>query len=556
MGVRPLWAQLLYNRGILSPSQAREFLAPDVSQLHDPFLLPGMDRAVERILRAIGAGETIAVYGDFDTDGVTASALLQGALMALGGRVVAYLPHRIREGHGLNLSAIRSLREQGASLLVTVDTGISAVEEVAAALDAGLDTIITDHHAPPTALPDAYAVITPRHALGSYPNPYLTGAGLAFKLAQALYQRRGAPPDDPMLELAALGTVADMAPLQGENRALTWAGLGALRRTQRPGLLALFRRTGLTANALDHEAIPFVVAPRLNAAGRIDSADVSFRLLTCQDPEEAEVLAQALERQNGLRKSLTDEMLGRALLAAQAQAPEERLLLLASEDFAPGINGLVATRLVEAFYRPAVVVSLEGELVRGSGRSIPEFDMAKALTQCSELLLRFGGHPAAAGFTARARDLPALQERLQALAREALGGLTLAPHLRIDAQVSVKELLGETFDFVRSLAPFGQGNPPPLFLTRGVQVLNVRTLGAEGQHLALTLKHGGATWDAIAFRQRWQAATSQTHGRLPIGRDAYLDVVYTLGVDTFRGRGTVQLQVLDFRPAGESATPT
>ena len=538
--VSPLGAQLLYNRGIVELALVRELLAPDLTGLHDPFLLPQMDRAVERIRRAIDAGETVAVYGDFDADGVTATALLQGALTALGGRAIAYIPHRVREGHGLNVPALRTLREQGAGLLITVDCGVSAVQEVEVAQDAGMDVIITDHHAPPAILPRAWAIVTPSRPEASYPNPHLTGAGLAFKLAQALYQRAGRDLDAPMLELAALGTVADMAPLLGENRVLARAGLEALRGTRRPGLLALLDQAGVAPQALDHESIPFVIAPRLNAPGRIDTADLSYRLLTCQTPQEARELAQALEEQNGLRKQLTEQMMALAQEEASRQTGDQRLLLLSSPEFVPGVNGLVATRLVEAFSRPVVVVSLDGELARGSGRSIPEFNLAEAQVQCSDLLLQFGGHPAAAGFVAEAQALPALRERLQAIANQQLRDVSLTPRLRIDAQVRVKELLGDTFGFLRSLAPFGQGNPPPVFLTRGVQVIRVREIGAQGQHLSLKLKHGGAAWDAVAFRQTWP-------GDLP--RDALLDLVYTLGENSYWGQGAVQLQVLDFRPS-------
>ena len=543
LAMSPLWAQLLYNRSILEPAQAREFLAPDLTGLHDPFLLPQMDRAVERIRWAMDAGETIAVYGDFDADGVTATALLQGALTALGGRTLAYIPHRVREGHGLNLPALRTLREQGVDLLITVDCGVSAVQEVEVAQDAGMDVIITDHHAPPATLPRAWAIVTPSSPEAPYPNPHLTGAGLAFKLAHALYQRAGRDLDAPMLELAALGTVADMAPILGENRVLAKAGLEALRSTRRPGLLALLERAGVAPKDLDHESIPFVLAPRLNAPGRIDTADLSYRLLTCDAAQEAHKLAQALEDQNGLRKQLTEQMMALAQEEASHQAGDQRLLLLAGHEFAPGVNGLVATRLVETFSRPVVVVSLDGELARGSGRSIPEFNLAEAQVQCADLLLQFGGHPAAAGFVAAVDALPALQERLQAIANQQLRDIPLTPRLRIDAQVRIKDLLGDTFGFLRTLAPFGQGNPPPVFLTRGVQVVQVREVGAQGQHLNLKLKHEGAAWDAVAFRQTWP-------GDLP--RDVLLDLVYTLGENSYRGKSAVQLQVLDFRPSQEA----
>jgi single-stranded-DNA-specific exonuclease len=546
-----LWAQLLHNRGITDPADARAFLGQEEGTFHDPFLLPHMDRAVDRILQAVHSGETIAVYGDFDTDGVTATALLHGALTGLGGRVVTYIPHRIREGHGLNLEAIASLGAQGASLMITVDTGITGVQEVETASDVGMETIITDHHVPPEVAPRAYAIITPRTGEAQeYPNPHLTGAGLAFKLAQGVYQRLGRPPDDAMLELAALGTVADMAPLRGENRSLARAGLEALRRTESPGLRALLKRAKVGPGDLDHETIPFVLAPRLNAAGRIDGADPSFKLLTCTDPVLADELAESLEQRNDQRRSLTETMLASAMEEAQQQVESESLLFLASEEFAPGINGLVASRLAETFYRPTVVAALDGDVARASARSIPEFHLAGAFDQCSDLFLRHGGHPAAAGFVAMTRDLPALQRRLQGLAREALGTTDLTPRLGIDAEVSVPQLLGDTFDFLRSLAPFGQGNPPPIFVTRGMRVVSVRAVGGAGQHLTLTVKHEGAVWDAIAFNQVWPGGPLPRRAALSGSDETYLDLVYTLGVDNVRGRGRMQLRVLDFRVSG------
>ena len=550
LGMPPLWAQLLYNRGITDPSSAQAFVGTEGGDLPDPFLLPQMEQAADRILRAIDDGETIAVYGDFDTDGVTATALLHEALTGLGGKVVAHIPHRIREGHGLNREAISGLARQGATLLITVDTGITGVEEVEMAHDVGMETIITDHHVPAEVRPRAYATITAGGDADSptaYPNPHLTGAGLAFKLAQGVYQRLGRRPDEAMLELASLGTVADMAPLRGENRMLVQLGVAALRRTANVGLLALLERARVAPGDVDHETIPFVLAPRLNAAGRIDGAEPSFRLLTCKEPGEARELARELESRNDQRRSLTESMLGRAMEEARGQAETESLLFLASEEFAPGINGLVASRLVEAFYRPVVVASLDGELVRASGRSIPEFDLAAAFNGCADLLLRSGGHPAAAGLVARNGELASIQQRLGALARGALEGTDLTPRLRIDAEVSVPELLGDTFSFLGTLAPFGQGNPPPVFLTRGMRVMGVRAVGSEGQHLSLTLRHKGAVWNAIAFNKSWGGNSLPSRGALAGPEETLMDVVYALGLDRFRGGATVQLRVLDFR---------
>ena len=546
LGVPPLWAQLLHERGLRTREEFEAFLGAGRSGLHDPFLLPDMEKAVPRILRAIRDGETIAVFGDFDTDGVTASVLLHEALGRLGGRAIVYIPHRVREGHGLSVEAVEGLKRRGVSLVVTVDTGVTAVEEVEVARDAGIDVIVTDHHVPGSVRPAACAVVTSGYGVGNYPFPHLTGAGLAFKLVQALDGQAGNPLDERALEMAALGTVADMAPLLGENRVLAKEGLEALRRTTRPGLLGLLEAAGTAREQLDHEAIPFVIAPRINAAGRMEDAETSFRLLTAQDADEARLLASELEGLNTRRRRLTVDLLALAEAEAERTADGEAMLVLEGEGFDPGVNGLVAGRIAERYYRPTVVVAVDGDVARASGRSIPEFDLASAFADCRDLFIRSGGHPAAAGFTARTRDLPAVRDRLVASARAALGDLTLAPTLRIDAEVSVKELLGETFEFLRNLAPFGQGNPAPVFLTRGVQAIGLRTMGAQRQHLRLEVRDGGATWDAVAFDQSWPASLPRPGGR---ARPVSLDLAYTLEVNNYQGRGTVQLRLLDLRPA-------
>ena len=550
MGVPPLQAQLLHNRSVTAPDEVQEFLSPRLEHLHDPFLFADMERAVARIVRALRAGETIAVYGDFDTDGVTATVLVYEALAQMGGKVLPYIPHRVREGHGLNADALAWVASQGASLLLTVDTGVTAVGEVETARARGMETIITDHHAISDSFPAAHAVITPFHPLSRYPHPSLTGAGLAFKLVQAVCHAMGRPVGDGSLELVALGTVADMAPMRDENRTLTRLGLEALRRTSRPGLLAIMEETGTVRETIDHDTIPFVLAPRLNAAGRMGSADLSFELLTCATMDRAREMARELEGRNRHRQEATADLVDLALPQAQEQAESESLLFLSGEEYLPGVNGLVATRLVEALYRPAVVVAEEGGVARGSGRSIPEFGLASAFSQCSDLFDRFGGHPMAAGFTAPTSRLPAIRRRLQDAARTALEGAELVPTLRIDAETAPRALMGETYRFLRALAPYGPGNPPPAFLTRRMKVTGARTMGATGQHLRLTTKHEGATWDAVAFGMGRAGGWDQDAWRRWSREGPLIDLVYTPSVDRRRGGGMMQLRVLDLRPSG------
>ena len=533
-----LWAQILYNRGIESRETAWELLHASADALHDPFLFAEMDVAVDRVLKAIEEGETIAVFGDFDTDGVTASALLYEALLALGGDAFVHLPHRVRDGHGLNAEAVEAIAESGASVIITVDCGITSGDEVRQAKQLGIDVILTDHHAPMGAPPEAFATVAPT---STYPFPFLTGAGLAFKLVQAIYQRLESPVPAGALELASLGTVADMAPLLGENRAIATLGLEKLRETERPGLLALLSAAGVDRESLDHESIPFIIAPRLNAAGRMDSAELAFNLLTEEDPFVVQELATRIEALNRERRSLTQELVDEGMRLAAEQVEEgQRLLFLVGEQFNPGVSGLVAGRLVERYSRPAVVVAVDGDVARASGRSVPEYHLAQAFSECGELFLHYGGHPAAAGFVARTDDLDAIRQSLQASARERLRDATLEPRLHIDAEADFADLPGKTMDFIRRLAPYGQENPPPAFMARGVQATSRQRMGTQGQHMRLQLRQNGTTWEAVAFNQSWPEGVAE-RGRI--------DVVYTPEINTFNGRTRLQMRLLGLRAA-------
>jgi len=537
LGVPPLWAQLLYNRGLRDPESAHRFLHP--GPLTDPFRLAGMDRAVHRLLRAVLGGERVAIFGDFDTDGVTGTAVLCSALEGLGAQPLPYLPHRLREGHGLNPEAVRRLRAQGATLLVTVDCGVSSAEEVRLARDLGMEVVVTDHHSLAEGLPEAWALVSPRRP-GVPPDlEPLTGAGIALKVAQGLFTALGRPLPEDLTALASLGTVADLAPLTGENRRLVALGLSALNRTQRPGLRALVEEAGLRPGTLDTERIAFALAPRLNSAGRLDHADPSLRLLLTRSEEEARDLARSLDRLNSQRQRLTQRALEEVWEEASAQAQEEALLMVGGEGVPPGVAGLVASKLVEAFHRPAVVVACEEGLARGSGRSIPEFNLVEALHACRDLFHRYGGHPGAGGFVTPAERLPDLRRRLQALARQALAGVDLTPTLEVEARVSLRDLVGETFAFLQRLAPFGVGNPRPRFLAQGVEVVSLRRVGEGGEHLLLCLRQDRAVWDAVAFglANAWPEASR-------------VDLVFTLGQDTYYGTPRLRLHVEDVRPSG------
>ena len=536
----PLAAQLLYNRGVTDLQSARAFLSTDERLLEDPFLLPNIDAAVNRIHRAIRGGETIGIFGDFDADGVTGTALLDEGLAKLGASVISYLPHRVREGHGLNSQAIHALHEQGVTLLITVDCGVTSVDEVNEAASLGMDTVITDHHTPMLRLPNACAIVNPKLDSSTYPFPHLAGVGLAFKLVTALYSRMGREWDETLLQLAALGTVTDVTPLIGENRYIVAAGLRSLNTNPRPGLKELLRLAGLDVGELDTETISFTLGPRLNAPGRLEHAGSSFNLLRAATTEDAVPLAQDLERMNRDRQGLTQNAVEVAKRELGVEAPRTPITVLWSEEFPPGIAGLLASRLVDERWRPAIVVSLQDGVGRGSGRSIPEFDLASALSECSDLFDRFGGHPRAAGFVIARDRLPALKERLDAIAAREIGSADLQPAIEIDAHVRIASLMGDNFRFLRDLAPYGEGNPTPVFLTREVKVMDAQTVGAQGNHLRLKLQHGGSVWDAMAFGR----------GGEWTGEVDLLDIVYTLSVDTWGGSRKIKLIVDDFRPSG------
>ena len=541
--LHPLIVQVLYNRGITAPEQAEAFLAPD-ALMGNPFQMRGVNEAVERVRRAIRAGEAIAVYGDFDADGVTATALLVQVLRSLGARAKPYIPHRIDEGYGLNLDALQQLKDDGVRVVITVDCGVRSLDEVAFGTRLGLDMIITDHHAPTEMLPDAFAVIDPKQPHCKYPMKDLSGVGVAFKLAQALLRVHARVPlnnqapvsEDALLDLVALGTVADLVPLTNENRALVQRGIARLRASERPGIQALIRHAALKPELIDAGHIGFTLAPRLNAAGRLEHALMAYDLLTTIYPDEAEALAQKLEETNRERQRLTSDLTTRARERVAARAETDALLFVADPEFLEGIVGLIASRLVDEFYRPAIAVHRGETASRGSARSISEFNIVAALDECRDVLVRHGGHAMAAGFTVRNENLPALEERLREIAARQLSPAELAPTLSVDAEASLSEMNWALQKSLEQLAPFGYGNREPIFVSRNVLVREARLVGTE--HLKLMLSDGQIVWDAIAFRQgSWL-------GNLP----QRIDVAYQLDARTWNGETRLQLNVKDIKP--------
>jgi single-stranded-DNA-specific exonuclease len=535
-GYSLLISQLLYNRGLSKLSHLESFIAADESLAGDPFLMPDVHNAVARIYKALLSGESIAVYGDFDTDGITATALVVQALSLLGGNVTPYIPHRLTEGYGLKTAALEKLQQQGISLVITVDCGITALNEVKKAKRKGLDIIITDHHTPSDNIPTANAIVNPRLSGSEYPFQELSGVGVALKLLQALFLSMGKEKQlDTLMDLVALGTVADMMPVLGENRYLIKTGLEVINTSPRLGISEMMNQMKLSQSSIDTESISWVIAPRLNAAGRLEHAMSSYRLLMTDSPQEANELAVWLEQKNTERQKLTTRALDIAKEHVMAQGIHP-ILITGDNEYPVGICGLVANRLADEFYRPAVVIRTGDRISSGSCRSIPEFNIIQALNQCGGLFLHFGGHAQAAGFTILTRNLPRLQQVLLESATQGLEGVDMRPRLDIDAEVKLSDLGGDTYPMIQKLAPFGQGNPVPVFISRNVEVIETRTMGNGGEHLRFRFRQNGTTWDAVGFRL----------GSYLSEVVSPLDIVYTLEIDSWNGQNTLRLNVIDF----------
>jgi single-stranded-DNA-specific exonuclease RecJ len=519
---------MLRSRGIRTEEEARRFLSPSPEDLHDPFLLPGMRETVALLRAAIARGDTILVYGDYDADGVCAASILLDVLHEEGASLAYRIPSRHSEGYGLNAAAVREIAEK-ARLLITVDCGISNVDEVALARELGLTVIITDHHRPPEILPDADAVMDP--LLGDYPCPYLCGAGVALKICQAL---QGIPGAEKRLDLAALATVADIVPLLDENRFIVSEGLRRLENTPRPGLRALMASAGLTP-PLTADHIAFRLAPRLNAAGRLGDARLGVHLLLTPDPAKAENIAGLLEQANRTRQNLEKEMTGAALTHLTAESlAVSHVIVVSGEGWNPGLVGLTAGRLCERFHLPVLAFSLRDGIATGSCRSIPGVDIYRALCSCADLLIRFGGHEQAAGLTVREENLPLLKARLEEVIASSAPEETFLPAREYDLTVPFRTWTPDALAWLERLEPTGCGNPPPQFLLQGAEVQSLRRVGRDGSHLRLTvLDEDLSSVEGIAF------SLGEAADEAPLK----LDLLYRPVRSEFRGRVTVEAQV-------------
>lgn len=534
-----LVVQILYNRGFTQPQEIADFLAHRCAD-DNPLALKGMAEAVARLQRAITRQEAIAVYGDYDVDGVTATTVMMQTLTALGAKVEAYIPNRFDEGYGLNNEALAELAARGVKVVLTVDCGIRSVQEVAYGNRLGLDLIITDHHHMGEEVPPALTAINPKQTGCDYPFKELAGVGLAYKLVQALLDHlthNGLQASD-YLDLVALGTIADLAPLYGENRKLAQAGLQRLNRSLRPGLTALMSKVGTKA-VISAGTVGFVIGPRLNAAGRLDSALAAYNLLMASTEFEAIHLAEQLDLQNRERQKRTLQTVEAARQTILADDISSPLYFIHHPDFSQGVVGLAASRLTEEFYRPVLVAEAGPEVTKGSARSIPEFHITEALDQCADLLVRYGGHAAAAGFTLKNENVSAFQERLLAVARRSLEVPYLKPILTVDAEINLRGVNSGLVESINALQPFGYGNPTPCFLTRNLTIKSVKAIGQDGHHLRLVLHDGKQVWNAIGFRQG-ERASSLRLGQL-------VDVVYTLEFNEWNGERQMQLELRDLR---------
>ena len=543
LALHPTVARLLVQRGLAEPASARRFLNPSLDDLHDPSRLAGLDRAVERLLAAVARREAIAVHGDYDADGVSSTVMLRRVLERLEGDVTHFIPERLREGYGLHAETVERLHAGGVRVIVSVDCGIRSVSAAERARELGVDLIVTDHHEPDAALPPAFAVLNPRRADCTYPDKDLAGVGVAFKLVQALCRRTGRGAWlRGFAKLAAIGTLADAVPLRGENRVLAKVGLDELSGGRHTvGLRALLEVSGLTGRRIGSDDVAFQVAPRINAAGRMRSADLAARLLLstgAADTARARALAESLNTENARRR---EEESG---IAAEARKVIERdpdvgahnLLVVWAEGWHRGVIGIVASKLVETFARPAIVLSVEGAEAHGSGRSIPGFDLLGALEKNADLFVRFGGHRQAAGMVVAASRLKELRSRLAAYADERIDPRDLVPRLTVDAPLPLGDVRADLLRGLASLEPFGRGNPRPVFHAEPVEVAaGPRTMGER--HLRMTLRQGRAAFPAVAWRAAERAAVFE--------RRRALNVAFSLGEDSYKGNDFLQLIVAD-----------
>ena len=546
LGLHPTVARLLCMRGFGNPDEANRFLNPSLDQLHDPFRLADMDRAVVRLEQALARKEPIAIHGDYDVDGITSTVILRRTLELLGGTVTHFIPERLKDGYGLQPAAIDRLHAEGVSVIVSVDCGIRGADAARRARELGVDLIITDHHEPDTELPPALAVINPKRHDCSYPDKYLAGVGVALKLVQALCARAGKGHWLPaFVKVAAIGTLADVVPLVGENRVIARLGLASLSRGPHTiGLRALLEATGLSGKTIDSYQVAFMIAPRVNAAGRMSTPDIATRLLLATGEsmgDEARGLAQQLNDENLRRQQEEAELVSQAKKAIETDPAvgAHNVLVVGGDGWHRGVIGIAASKLVDAYHKPAIVLSIDGDVAHGSCRSIPDFDMLGALEHCADLFARFGGHRQAAGLTMEAARVPEFRARVNAYADDVLEPDQLRPRLRIDGPLHLKAITHDLVQGLDSMGPFGLANPRPVFHAGPVQIVD-GPKSIKDRHLKMTFNQEGRRFRAMAWRLAERAQFLEKH------RDG-VNLAFSLDRNEYQGETFLELTVADIK---------
>ena len=536
-------ARILLHRGIDTLEKAKTFFRPALQNTHDPFRMRDMDVAVDRLARAVRRRENIVIYGDYDVDGTTSVSMIYRFLSRLGVKAKFYIPDRLRDGYGLSEQGIREIHSWGADLILTTDCGITAVDEVRLAAELGMDVIVTDHHEPSEVLPPGLAVLNPRRPGCDYPFKDLAGVGVAFKLLQALSRALDLPPEyhEDLLDFVAIGSAADIVPLTGENRILVHEGLQRLSRTEKVGIKALMDSSGLRPGHIGTGQIVFILAPRINAVGRMGSAARAVHLLISENPQQAANIASILERENRNRKDVDEETFRQAemLLEREYDPERDRVIVLAHEGWHAGVIGIVASRIVEKYYRPTVMIALENGTGKGSARSIPGFDIYRALKSCENLMTGFGGHKYAAGLSIAADKIEPLRRCLNRYAWQTMTDETLVPKIHVDSPLKLREIDGKFWALLKRFAPFGPQNMRPVFMSRNLEVIGSPQI-VGNNHLKFKVRQNGIIIDAIGFN------LGDLLYRIEPGRKN-LDMVYVIDENEYLGRKTLQLRVKDLR---------
>jgi len=542
--------KILVNRGLTTPEKVDRFLNPELSDLKDPFSMTGMEAGIDRVTRALYENEKIMIYGDYDVDGITATSLLYQVLNKLGGQVDFYLPNRLTQGYGLSVDGIDKARDQGVTLIITVDTGITAVDEVEYARAQGIEVVVTDHHEAGMAIPNAFAIINPKQPDCNYGGE-LSGVGVAYKFAQALYSRLNQDDQElhEHLDLVALGTSADIVPLVGENRILTKFGIKQIARTTKPGIKSLAFVSGLMGKEIGTGQVVFILAPRINALGRLGDASQAARLLSTRDEKLAAEIARKLDRENRRRKEIDEKTLNEALeqMHDLVDIDNDRAIVLAAEGWHQGVIGIVASRLVERFHLPTVMIAISDGEGKGSARSIPGFHLCEALKECEHLLIRYGGHKYAAGLSIKPENIDAFREKFKEVSVKSLTDDDTVPKLYIDSELELRDVDDEFIRKIEAFCPFGPQNMRPVFLTRNCEVVGSPYV-VGNNHLKMKVRKGDAVFDAIGFGFGDMA-------RVIADRGCLVDMVYALEFNTYNNVTRIQIRIRDIKPTiGELST--